>query len=117
MLTVTWIKSTKNEWLRFEAFNLGSCTTDPGVYVIWHSGQPPWTVRVGQGDVADRIGKHRIDSEILAYRAHGLFVTWASVPALYLDGVERFLADQLRPLVGERHPNVVPIPVNLPWAA
>lgn len=119
MLAVTWIKSKANTWLEFETFNLESCLTDPGVYAIWHEGQPPWTVRVGQGDVKDRIGAHRVDPRILAYRSYGagLFVTWAAVQAAYLDGVERYLADQLRPLVGGRFPNVTPTPVNLPWAA
>jgi hypothetical protein len=119
MLSVTWIKSTQNVWLPFETFNLGSVTPTTGVYVIWHGGQPPWTVRVGQGDIAERIGVHRGDQQVLAYRSYGtgLFVTWAAVPAYSLDGVERYLADQLRPLVGDRFPNVVPIPVNLPWAA
>ena len=119
MLTVTWIKSRAGTWLAFETFNIGTCDTDPGVYVIWHDGQPPWTVRVGQGDVPDRLGKHRRDPRVLAYRSYGagLFVTWASVPARYLDGVERYLADQLRPLIGDAFPDVAPIPVNLPWAA
>ena len=119
MLELYWIKSTQNEWLRFETFNLASVSPTLGVYIIWHSGQPPWTVRVGQGDIADRIRAHRSDQKVLAYRSYGagLFVTWAAVQALYLDGVERYLADQLRPLVGDAFPSVVPIPVNLPWAA
>jgi hypothetical protein len=117
-MIVTWIKSTENEWLWFETFNLASVGKTTGVYVIWHNGQPPWTVRVGQGDIVDRLTAHRSDQQILAYRGYGgLTVTWATVPALCLDGVERYLAEELRPLVGDRFPNVVPIPVNLPWAA
>jgi hypothetical protein len=118
MLNLTWIKSTANEWLWFETFDLGSVGKTTGVYVIWHGGQTPRTVRVGQGNIVDRITAHRGDQQILAYRSYGgLVVTWAAVPAASLDGVERHLADQLLPLVGDRHPNVVPIPVNLPWAA
>jgi hypothetical protein len=116
MDTLSWIKSTESEWLRFETFNVSQVETT-GVYVIWHGGQTPRTVRVGQGDIAVRIQAHRGDQQILAYRSYGLYVTWAAVPAAGLDGVERFLADQLNPLVGDRHPDVKPIPVNLPWAA
>jgi len=116
MLTLTWVKPAVG-WLPFETFDLRACVTNPGAYVIWHSGRPPWTVRVGQGNVPVRLGEHRGDQQILAYRSYGLYVTWAVVPAQYLDGVERYLADQLRPLVGDRYPDVVPIPVNLPWAA
>jgi hypothetical protein len=117
-MQLTWIKSTANDWLNFEKFKLASCTTPLGVYVIWHAGLTPWTVRVGQGDIATRIGEHRGDRLILSHASKGgLWVTWAAVQRSSLDGVERFLADTLQPLVGDRHPAVVPIPVNLPWAA
>ena len=117
MLRLNWVKSATNEWLPLN-FNLASVVPTTGVYVIWHSGVTPWTVRVGQGDIAARLGTHRNDTAIAAHSVKGgLFVTWAAVPALYLDGVERYLADQLQPLVGDRHPSVVPVPVNLPWAA
>jgi hypothetical protein len=116
MVNVTWVKSEAGTWLPLH-FNLGTVTITPGVYVIWHQGQPPWTVRVGQGDIPARLGAHGNDPEILAYAHLGLFVTWAAVPELLQDGIERYLADQLRPLVGDRHPDVVPIPVNLPWAS
>lgn len=117
MTALTWIKSTTNAWLPLENCNLSEVRTT-GVYVIWHGGQSPWTVRVGQGDIKARLTSHRSDSDVLTHRAKGgLWVTWAAVSAAEMNGVERFLADQLRPLVGDRHPNVWPIPVNLPWAA
>jgi len=86
-----------------------------GVYVIWHGGQTPKTVRVGQGVIKDRLSAHRQDNQIKAYSQHGLFVTWASVPAAERGGVEAYLAAQLNPLVGERFPDVRQIAVNLPW--
>ena len=117
-MQLTWIKSTTNGWLSFQQFNLDTCITPLGVYVIWHGGQTPWTVRVGQGDVAARLRDHRGDRLILTHASKGgLWVTWAAVQRPYLDGVERYLADSLQPLVGVRHPDVVPVPVNLPWAA
>ena len=57
-------------------------------------------------------------SKFSAYRSYGgLWVTWAAVLPADLNGVERYLADQFKPLIGDRHPDVKPIPVNLPWAA
>ena len=112
MGNVVWIKSTENAWLPFETFSNLSQVKTTGVYVIWHGGQTPRTVRVGQGDIADRLQAHRSDQQILAYRSYGLYVTWAAVSAADLNGVERYLADQLSPLVGERHPDVRPIPVK-----
>jgi hypothetical protein len=117
MASLFWIKSTSGAWLSFERVNLTNVDTT-GVYVIWHGGQTPRTVRVGQGDIADRLLAHRGDQQVLAYRSYGgLYVTWAAVSYAEIDGVERYLADQLRPLVGDRFPNVRAIPVNLPWAA
>ena len=50
------------------------------------------SVYVGQGDVSDRLAAHRQDEKILACRKYGrLQVTWAFVPVLKRDGVERFL--------------------------
>ena len=54
------------------------------------------------------------DKEILKYLAHGLWVSWASVPANLRDGVERYLADRYPPLVGDCIPNVAPIAGNSP---
>ena len=86
-----------------------------GVYVIWHGGQNPRWVRVGKGMIRDRLTAHRADSAVLAYGKFGtLFVSWAEVPTACRDGVESFLAESLKPLVGDRFPDCDPIPVNLP---
>ena len=83
--------------------------------MIWHKGQNPRVVRVGQGNIAERLACHKQDTSITAYSPYGLYVTWAEVPAGYLDGVERHLAESWTPLVGDRFPNVHPIAVNSPW--
>lgn len=89
-----------------------------GVYIIWHEGDPARVVRIGQGDVGARLAVHRKDAEILAYAKKGtLRVTWAAVPAAQRDGVERHLADQWPPLVGDAFPDVAPLAVNSPFAA
>jgi hypothetical protein len=118
MATVTWIKSTAKEWLTLETFDISGVAT-VGVYIIWHGGQNPRVVYVGQGDVKARLTAHRGDRRILAYRTSGLLmVTWAEVSlAADRNGIERYLANRLSPLVGDSHPDVNPIEVNLPWAA
>lgn len=115
MQTLNWIKSTSGSWLSFQNVNLDNVTAD-GVYIIWHMGNPGRVVYVGQGDVAARIKAHRNRSDIISYAKYGsLHVTWASVPASQKDGVERYLADKWNPLIGDAHPDVVPIAVNSPW--
>ncbi len=87
-----------------------------GVYMIWHAGNPGRVVRLGQGDIADRVGSHRADPSITRYSQFGtLYVTWAMVPRVHLDAVERYLADTWPPLVGSRFPEVAPLAVNSPW--
>lgn len=115
---VNWIKcGDDHHWCSLENLNLSNIS-DFGVYIIWHEGNPSRVVRVGQGDIADRLEAHRKNPTILAYRKYGtLRVTWAAVPVGQRDGVERYLADQWTPLVGDAFPDVDPIAVNSPFAA
>ncbi len=116
-LTLEWIKCKGGNWCSLITVNLDHSHFDglEGVYIIWHGGQNPTTVRVGQGIIRDRLDQHKQDSEILAYRQYKLYVAWARVVESQRDGVERFLGETLNPLVGTRLPNAMPIEVNLPW--
>lgn len=90
--------------------------TRVGVYFIYKPGNlgyPPTTIRVGQGIIGDRLGKHRNDYQIMQY-GNDLLVTFAYPNSAHLDGVERYLKERYRPLVGERWPDVPPIAVNSP---
>ena len=89
---------------------------DFGVYVIWFGMlKPDSIVRVGQGQISKRLAEHRSDSEILKYKRPDLFVTWAKVDSTDCDGVEAFLADRLKPKVGDRFPDKPQIAVNFPF--
>lgn len=115
--SLSWVKCGRN-WCPFETVDLSS-VSGKGVYVIW-SGKGPTrrVVYVGNGDIADRIEKHRQDKRIMAHKGKGLWVTWAKPGQNRKDrreGIERYLADELDPLEGPKHPDVDPIPVNLPW--
>lgn len=116
-MTLTWNKCQGDVWCNLNNVNLSHNHFDgmEGVYIIWHGGQSPAVVRVGQGNIRDRLQSHREDTDIQAYAHLGLYVTWASVAARERDGVEAFLAQQLIPLVGERFPQSLPMAVNLPW--
>jgi hypothetical protein len=37
-----------------------------GVYVIWHEGNPSRVVRVGHGEIRERLHYHQEDPEVLA---------------------------------------------------
>lgn len=110
-----WITSKTGEWLPLERVDLSGVDVK-GAYIIWHGGNAGKVVRVGQGLVNPRLTNHRNDKQILAYSHHGLYVTWAVVAQSYLDGVEKFLAENLNPLIGDRFPDAHPVAVNFPWA-
>lgn len=116
VLQIKWIKCDKGtNWCSFGTVNLSNITA-AGVYIIWHDGNSSRVVRVGQGDIKARLTAHRADKKVLAYKKYGVLrVTWASVSANNRDGVERHIADQLSPLIGDAFPDVVPIAVNSPW--
>lgn len=115
MLQLDWIKSEQKSWCSFEHVNLSLPHFDnrSGVYVIFRGDGP--TVRVGQGEIRGRLTTHRSDQAILnCAKGNPLLATWATVPAAQRDGVERFLAETLKPMIGDRFPDCSPIQVNLP---
>ena len=115
MQQLHWVKSKAGTWLQFQSFDM-STTTEQGVYIIWHTGNPGRVVYVGQGDVNARLTQHRSRRDINQYANFGeLRVTWASVSANLRDGVERYLADTWNPLVGDAYPQAMPVAVNSPW--
>jgi hypothetical protein len=115
-MQVEWIKCQNNDWCKLSTVNLAHehFNDMEGVYIIWHGGSGPNVVRLGQGVIKDRLQAHRNDEDVQAYSHLGLNVTWASVAKRSRDGVEAYLDKELKPKVGERAPNVTPIPVNLP---
>lgn len=118
-LRVHWFKSEHNKWLELNDLDL----TDPlvrqqGVYIVFDPSDTPafGVLYVGQGNVHERLAERKTDQRILELaELDDLYVTWATISGgeVRREGVERFLADRLQPLVGE-HPNVPPIPVNVP---
>src|SRR5258708_29360925 len=115
-----WVKCQHQQWCPFMTLDLTHPSLDGlgGVYIISHVRNSPWTVRVGQGIVNNRISAHRLDPAILSHLPSRLFVTYASVNEASRHGVERFLAERLQPRVpirDARYPDTPPIVVNLPW--
>src|SRR5258708_34426966 len=106
MISISWMKcGSDGHYCDLEQLDLASLPARNGVYVIWHQGNPSRVVRIGQGDIADRLAAHRRDPQVVAFKQYGkLRVTWAAVPAHQIDGVERYLADTWSPLIGDAFP-------------
>lgn len=109
-IILNWLNYKTNPTYTLQDLKIGDLQRILGVYIIWNIDGK--VVRLGQGVISDRLSDHRRDPKITR---HGLLhVTWARVAPNDLDGVEAYLADVYGPLVGERFPDVTPIPVNLP---
>jgi hypothetical protein len=121
MTKLNWIKCSGDNWCSLANLNLEHehFNSLAGVYIIWHSGNESIqaaTVRVGQGEIKNRLNEHKLNPDIMKYNnPYKLLVSWASVSADQRDGIERYLANVLNPLVGDRFPEAAPVPVNLPW--
>jgi hypothetical protein len=115
-LRLNWMQGKGNAWYRLSDLDLAG-VRDIGVFVIWHAGDAARWVKVGQGHIADCLEAQRSDPAIARFQHLGLHVTWAAVSVDQVNGVEAYLGAICRPLVGDRFPNVVPIPVNLPGVA
>jgi hypothetical protein len=118
-MNLNWLKCQGDVWCKLNSVNLDHAHFDfmDGVYIIWHGGPKAHTVRVGQGRIRERLKQHRVDSDIQQYSSLELYVTWAPVAPSNRDGIELYLSKSLKPLVGDRYPDTIPIPVNLPWYA
>jgi hypothetical protein len=116
-MQLSWNKCQDSNWCRLPTVDLNDAHFDnmDGVYIIWRSGNNPATVRVGQGNIRERLQVHRTDQQVMKFKELGLFVTWAAVEKVNRDGIEAFLANQIEPIVGIRFPDRRPITVNLPW--
>jgi len=103
-------------WCSLARVDLDAIDGEEGIYVIWHKGRPSRVVSVGQGPIARRVGLERRDPGVLFYERFGtLHVTWALVPPRQREGIERFLIEEWKPLLGGRALKAKPIPVNPPW--
>lgn len=114
MFQVQWARSSWGAWCDLERVDPEAIDVS-GVFVLWHGGRLPRTLRVGHGAIGRRLADLQKDSGIRRYRHFGpLYVTWAAVPAQHIHGVMRYLAVRLAPVFEDPTQAAMAIPVNLP---
>ena len=113
---IHWFRGERGSWCKLGEVELDHESFDgtEGVYVIWQDPGNPAVLRVGEGPIRTRLTQERSDQRLSAYGLDSLFVTWAAVNAIHRADVARYLADTLRPMLGERYPVGNQIKVNLP---
>ncbi len=116
MHRLLWAKSIDNKWLNLSNLDLTNLHAT-GVYIIWHGGDNPRIVRIGQGNIAARLAAHRLNHQIMRYVESGpMMVTWAEISDQAMrDGIESYLAKQFTPLIKDKIPEVRPIQASSPF--
>lgn len=114
-MNIIWRRCVLSSKCRLNKLNLSNQYFDNlvGVYVIWRTNNENKTICVGSGIIRDKLNEMKLNAEVQNFGSD-LFVTWADVPTVSLDGVLTFLYEQLKPVVNFVNPGLEPITVNLP---
>lgn len=114
MFQVQWIRSTGGTWCTLEQIDPDEIEA-LGVFVLWHGGRMPRTLRVGHGSIGERLAVLQKDTGVRRYRHFGpLYVTWAEVRPQHISGIMRYLAVRLSPVFEDPAKPAMAIPINLP---
>ena len=122
MTDLKWVKSLDNNWLDLGRLDLEAMSRNPsrpfGVYIIWHGGQGPRIVRIGKGDIAQRLLAHRQNPLITRFEKQGpLMVTWAVLHDPHRQAaIEKYLNGQFPPLVRDQLSDMAPERIRSPFA-
>jgi hypothetical protein len=104
---------------RFPLLEAGaSCRSMYGVFLLYHDRDPQRPLLIGKGEIRHHLRILANDPEIAAFSVLSfLRATWAAVPEQYAAGVERYLVEQLDPMI-RQNPigSAARVPVNLPGA-
>ena len=117
-MQINWTRCEGNVWCKLNFVNLDHehFNNKHGVYIIWHGGNDPAVVYVGQGNIKERLTAHRVDQKVKRYKHLDLYVTWATVSEKYRCGVEAYLIDTWSPKENEKPPQTAHrVEVNSPW--
>ena len=103
-----------NPWCGFHSFTMDDEEAF-GVYVIFTQDEYGYkkALYVGQGKIWDRIIKHRVEKNIPS----GALVTWARIPEIPANNIERYLIAKLSPSMNAKRDEYDPhgTTINLPF--
>jgi hypothetical protein len=94
MLRLDWIHREDGQWCHLERVDL-DCIDTGGVYLIWHGGDEPKVVRVGQGgDLAQHLQRLKETPEILAYKDRGeLYLSDGKLESTHRQALSACISD------------------------
>ena len=120
---VKWGLNTERQWASLFNSDFSELSIS-GVYIIWgyniHNSHV--IIKVGQSrNLSERLPSYQYntkDNKVIEHldKFSNMYVTWAKLPRLYLDGVENYLGKHhYRPLIAGAFPDASPIAVNCPF--
>lgn len=114
-MDVVWRKCVLSSKCRLNIINLDNSHFDNliGVYKIWSNGNANKTICIGGGIIRNELNAMKKNFEVQNY-GPDLYVTWAMVPSISIDGVLAFLTEKLKPMIIKALSPAEPIKVNLP---
>ena len=116
--SVEWVRETSNNrWPDLTTLNLEDPRFDEaqGVFIVFHGGEQPGIVCVGEGRLREQLKTVAHDARVLAFEKSHLYVAWAKAKEDERLGIEKYLSQRLMPKVSGESADVEPISVNLPW--
>lgn len=114
-MKVDWGQCILQSRCRLNSLNLNNEYFDnlTGIFIIWSEDGKKKFITVGKGIIRNELLKMKNNENVKQYEPD-LFVTWAEVPLVSLEGVENFLCSKLNPILQPKLNNRDLIEVNLP---
>jgi hypothetical protein len=112
-----WKTLDSHNWTSFVDLDLQDSRLEgvTGIFFIWSRDLPyPQSIRIGQGNIRDRLIEMRNDPEVMAYQDKHPYVAWCSPPQSQIDGIITFMYQERPPLVPAPYPQAAPIVANTP---
>lgn len=76
-MQVEWVKCKGDKWCSLNYVILEKHNERGGVYIIWHGGNNPSVVYIGEtSNIKQRLEYHRANYSVQQYQHLGLYVTW-----------------------------------------
>ena len=116
-MQVEWQKCKGDTWCSLNRVILDDRHEIGGVYIIWHGGDRPAVVYIGQtSNIKQRLEQHRENYSVQKYQPFGLYVTWTyEKDADIRRRIEAYLWSIYSVKEGYRQTHDYPIEVTTPF--
>ncbi len=119
MIIIDWYRCKGNVWCQLNRVDQHHKNLEgvEGIYIVWYGFiEDKNIVKIGSGNITNKITELQKDIAIQAFNNFGLFITWAEAPKGKFNSIVAFLNQTLKPKIPEASPKVLTVAkVNYPW--